>query len=93
VKVRFSEAATADLDDIFEFVVAESPSAARTLVERLAEATDRLAAHPRLGRQGRSLGTRELVIPRTPYFAVYEIEGDVVRILRVMHGRRRWPPA
>jgi toxin ParE1/3/4 len=35
--------------------------------------------------------TRELVITRTPYIAPYRIEGDVVRILRVIHGAQIWP--
>jgi toxin ParE1/3/4 len=35
--------------------------------------------------------TRELVIARTPYIAPYRIEGEVVRILRVIHGARIWP--
>jgi len=31
-------------------------------------------------------GTRELVIQRTPYIAVYLVEEDAVRILTVVHG-------
>ncbi|MGB8479497.1 MAG: type II toxin-antitoxin system RelE/ParE family toxin [Acidobacteriaceae bacterium] len=36
-------------------------------------------------------GTRELVIHRTPYIAVYLITDDSLRILRVLHGAQRWP--
>jgi plasmid stabilization system protein ParE len=32
-----------------------------------------LGAFPEIGRMGRVLGTRELVIPRTPYVAIYRI--------------------
>jgi toxin ParE1/3/4 len=31
------------------------------------------------------------VISRTPYIVAYRITGDTVRILRVLHGARRWP--
>jgi plasmid stabilization system protein ParE len=50
-----------------------------------------VATFPRSGRSGRIAGTRELVISRTPYIAAYRIAGDTVRILRVLHGSRRWP--
>ncbi len=35
--------------------------------------------------------TRELVIRKTPYIAAYRIEGDTIRILRVLHGAQQWP--
>jgi toxin ParE1/3/4 len=44
-----------------------------------------------MGRPGRIDGTRELVINSTPYIAAYRIEGETVRILRVLHGAQQWP--
>jgi toxin ParE1/3/4 len=46
---------------------------------------------PHRGRPGRWPGTRELVIPRTPYIVPYRVRGDFIEILRVFHGARRWP--
>jgi plasmid stabilization system protein ParE len=43
------------------------------------------------GRPGRIAGTRELVVPRTPYIAAYVMTADTVRILRVLHGAQMWP--
>ena len=36
-------------------------------------------------------GTRELVVPRTPYIIVYRVRSRGVFILRVYRGARRWP--
>jgi plasmid stabilization system protein ParE len=36
--------------------------------------------------------TREFVISRTPYIAVYAVERDRIEIVRVLHGREKWPP-
>jgi toxin ParE1/3/4 len=36
-------------------------------------------------------GTRELVIPQTPYIVPYRVQGHVIQILRAYHGARRWP--
>jgi hypothetical protein len=46
---------------------------------------------PQSGRPGRIERTRELVISRTPHIVAYRIAGDIVQILRVLHGARRWP--
>jgi plasmid stabilization system protein ParE len=52
---------------------------------------DGVAEFPQMGRSGRIEGTRELVISGTPYIAAYRIDGDAVRILRVLHGAQQWP--
>ncbi len=54
-------------------------------------AAARLASHPKLGRPGKIPGTREL-IPHENYRLVYEIEGDAVWVLAVVHTARQWPP-
>jgi len=43
------------------------------------------------GRDGRVLGTRELVISGTPFLIAYRIEKKEVRILAVLHAAREWP--
>jgi len=42
-------------------------------------------------RPGRVPGTRELVIPQTLYIVPYRVQRDVIQILRVYDGARRWP--
>src|SRR3984893_10319060 len=50
-----------------------------------------LPSNPEMGRPGRVPGTRELVIPKTPFIVLYRLVGNTVQILRVFHGARRWP--
>jgi hypothetical protein len=44
-----------------------------------------------MGREGRVKGTRELVIGRSPFIAVYRIKGKRIEILRILHGAQQWP--
>jgi toxin ParE1/3/4 len=51
-----------------------------------------MAFAPRAPRSsGRWPGTRELIIPRTPDILPYRVRGEIVEIVRVFHGARRWP--
>jgi toxin ParE1/3/4 len=46
-----------------------------------------------MGRPGRTKGTRELVISRTPFIAVYRLKGARrIEIIRLLHASQQWPP-
>ena len=64
--------------------------AASQMDELFSTAASRLAAHPRLGHEGKILGTFEL-IPHENYRLVYEIENQTVWILALVHTSRLWP--
>lgn len=83
--------ATQDRGEIYDYIEADNPAAALALDELFAEKAGRLVDHPSLGRPGRVAGTRELVAHHN-YILVYDVTGDVVRMLRVLHAARQWPP-
>ena len=91
MRLTWTTAATADRNLILDYIAADSVRAALAVDERIAVSVDRLRQFPRSGRKGRVNGTLELVMPNTPYVAVYAIIQDEVRILRVLHGARHWP--
>ena len=40
-----------------------------------------------------SFGTRERVVPRTPYIVVYRrVAPGRIELLRILHGAQQWPP-
>lgn len=80
-----------DLADLVAFLSEDNPKAVRSMVQRIRKAALSLRVHPALGRPGRVPGTRELLVPRTPYVLPYRVEGEEVEILRVYHAARRWP--
>ena len=83
--------ATQDRDEIYDYIEADNPTAALALDELFAEKARYLVDHPGLGRPGRVAGTRELVV-HPNYILVYDVAGNRVRVLRVLHAARQWPP-
>ena len=72
-------------------IAEENPDAAARTVMRVMETIKGLLEFPNIGRPGRVPGTRELVVSRTPFIAVYKVRSNVIWVLRVIHGARRWP--
>jgi len=91
LKIEWGPKAAADLMELFEYIAADNIEAANRVREQIFNQTDMLADFSQMGRLGRVRGTRELVIKGTPYIVGYRAAGNVVIILRVLHGARRWP--
>jgi len=91
VEIIWRRAALNDLAAIREFIAQDNPQAATRVQVTIRGAVERLATYPNLGRAGRVEGTRELVIPDTPYIVAYRVVGDQLRILSIIHGSRQWP--
>jgi toxin ParE1/3/4 len=93
MQVLWLDRAVADLDELFDYLLARSPQAAIRIHEAIRTQVEVLADHPGLGWPGRVADTRELVIVHTPYVVAYTYDRrvDAVIVLRVLHGARRWP--
>ena len=91
MRVVWTPEAQQDRVDLWGYIAAENPRAAARMDELFSEAAASLADHLMLGRPGKISGTREL-IPHESYRLVYEIDGETVWFLTVVHSARQWPP-
>jgi len=91
VRLVWTRPASRDRREIREYIAEDNPAAALALDELISEKASRLVDHPGLGRQGRIEGTRELVAHQN-YILVYDVTEDLVRVLRILHAARQWPP-
>lgn len=91
MKVVWSPQARQDLREIYLYMAAENPGAARALQCRIKQGVGLLRENPRIGRPGRVPGTRELVISGTSYIVPYQIRAKRLELLRVYHMAREWP--
>jgi len=90
VKLVWTRPAASDRREIRAYIAQDNPAAALALDELFSEKASRVVDHPSIGRPGRVAGTRELVAHQN-YILVYDVAGDLVRVLRVLHAARQWP--
>ena len=92
MRVRWTTDAADDLERICDYIAETNPDSARRVAKTIVEGIASLHSLPNRGRPGRVEGTREFVFAPLPFIAVYEVD-DEVRVLRILHGAQRWPPA
>ena len=91
MELRWTEEAAADLEHITDYLFQNAPERAAELVRGIYSAPAALLTFPYRGRAGRKEGTRELVLSSLPYIVVYQITGEVIHIVRILHGAQKWP--
>ncbi|WP_287398224.1 type II toxin-antitoxin system RelE/ParE family toxin [Nitrosomonas sp. H1_AOB3] len=92
MKLFWTPEALRDRDAIYDYIEVDNPRAALALDELFSEKAQRLPDHPALGHPGRVAGTRELIAHQN-YIIIYDVTGELVRVLRVLHAARQWPPS
>jgi len=90
LRVVWTPEALQDRVDVWDYIAADNPRAAVRMDELFSDAAARLADHPKLGRPGKIQGTRELVLHES-YRLVYEISGEAVWLLALVHTARQRP--
>jgi toxin ParE1/3/4 len=92
MNIIWSPEAIEDLISLRAYIADESPAGARRIVRRILHDVERLLPeNPHMGRPGRVPGTRELIVPQTPYIVPYRAQRGAIEILRAYHSARRWP--
>ena len=91
MKIVWTRLAIEDLNNAYDYIASERPVAAAHIIGLVEKAVTFVAVHPDMGRPGRVEGTRELVVPGTPFIIPYRIKNKRVEVLAMIHGARRWP--
>jgi toxin ParE1/3/4 len=91
MQLRWTREAAGDLERIADYLFQHVPERAAELVRAVYDAPALLLEFPHRGRPGKKAGTRELVISPLPYLVVYAVQGDVVFVVRILHGAQQWP--
>ena len=90
-ELEWLQTARADLLSIVDYIADDNPDAAQRLKDEIEAKVAKLPAFPKLFRSGRIEGTREMTVGAN-YVVVYAEDNIAIRILRVLHAARQWPP-
>lgn len=91
--IRYLSTAEKDIEDIFDYIYQDNPSAAQNLLEKFDKTIIKLASHPHPGTlpndtRLRRLGYRILIIDN--YLIFYVIKKNTIQIRRIIHGARQY---
>ncbi len=88
MKLIRSKRARQDLIDIWLYVAGDSPDAADALLDAIDEKCKLLTMHPNLGPERNDIRIGLRYLREGQYLILYQIDSQVIRIVRVLHGRR-----
>jgi toxin ParE1/3/4 len=87
-RLFFSPSAREDLDDIFDYIVKDNPTAAVRFVGKLKETLRRIAGFPSLGIIRDDLAPGVRCFPVGNYLIFYRSRDVGVEVISVLHGSR-----
>ncbi len=92
-RIRYLSTAQKDLDEIFDYVLRDKPSAAALLLEKFDHSISQLSLNPELGvvpkdDRLKNLGYRMLIVEK--YLVFYVIKRQSIQIRRIIHGARKY---
>ncbi len=87
MKILWRDQARRDVTEGVRFWSTGDPAAALRISRAIRQQVALLRAHPDLGRPCRTVDTRELDVPKTPFVVIYTVDShrNMLIILRVIH--------
>ena len=91
MRVRWTEVAFTELNEIRSYIARDNPAAAKAVVLRIEQVVARLAQFPHMAGTTGASGNRVFPALPFPYLVFYTVEGEELIIRNIRHGRRRRP--
>lgn len=90
VKIKWTNHALEELDDIANYISKDSPKYAQILVKQIYEMVSHLKQFPKLGRKVPEYGHPELreILYKT-YRIIYLVKKEHLEIISIIHGSRK----
>ena len=85
MKVRIGARANRQLIEIADYIRLRDARASIHVRDRIRETFAILGEFPRIGREGKVRGTREILVAGQPFIVIYRVRKDAVMILGVHH--------
>ncbi|MEZ8946063.1 type II toxin-antitoxin system RelE/ParE family toxin [Vibrio sp. 10N.247.311.12] len=89
--ILWEEESLNDRERIFEFIYDFNPDAAENADNLIETKVENLLEQPLMGVQRDGIRGQLLIIPEISMIVSYWIEGDIIRIMRVLHQKQKFP--
>lgn len=89
--IFWEEESLNDREKIFEFLFDFNPSAAEKTDQIIETKVENLLEHPLMGVERDIFRGRVLIISAVSMIVSYWIDGDTIRIMRVLHQKQKFP--
>ncbi len=89
--ILWDEESLNDREKIFEFLYDFNPEAAEKTDDLIELKVELLLEQPFMGVQRDGIRGRLLFIPEISMIVSYWVEGDIIRIMRVLHQKQKFP--
>jgi len=89
LNILWTKRALANLESELDYYGQINSLLAKELTLIIRQSIDTIYRMPAIGRAGKKIGTRELVIEKYPYILAYRVRNDVLEILAIIHQKRK----
>jgi addiction module RelE/StbE family toxin len=91
--IFWEEESLNEREKIFEILFDFNPNAAEQTDKTIEATVENLIEHPLMGVKRDIFSGRVLIIPEISMIISYWIDGETIRIMRVLHQKQNFPPA
>lgn len=89
--IVWEEESLCDREKIFEFLYDFNPKAAEKSDQLIEQKVENLLEQPLMGVEREGIRGRLLIIPEVSMIVSYWVDGVVIRVLRVLHQKQKFP--
>jgi len=89
--IFWEEESLNDREKIFEFLYDFNPSVAERTDNTIEQTVEALLDQPQMGVQRENIRGQLLIIPEVSMIVSYMIDGESIRIMRVLHQKQKFP--
>jgi addiction module RelE/StbE family toxin len=89
--IYWEEESLNDREKIFEFLYEFNPEAAEKTDDIIEKKVENLLLQPLMGVEREGIRGRLLIIPEVSMIVSYWVDNSVIRVMRVLHQKQRFP--
>lgn len=89
ISILWTKRALSNLEAELEYYGKINPILAKELTVTITDGVKNISSMPGIGRPGKKISTRELVVDQFPYIIAFRVREGTLEILALIHQKRR----